>query len=265
MKLQRSHSHPALRNQRVLRRTTSRSPLVVEKSQAVVEPVINAAGLVTCIIVNFKTAKLTETALTTFVLQYPFVSVLLVDNGSDDDSANYVRMASESFNTVTAILHDANIGHGPAMHRAILQATTRYVFTLDSDCVVEEGGFLERMIKDFQSDDGLYALGWLRKVDPLIGVPVPDRMTNYLEYIHPSAALYDREKYLQLAPFSHSGAPCTDNMRGAKKVGFRVQSFPIEKYIEHLKAGTRRMYKGKWNPKQDEEAGAWKKEGNWPI
>jgi len=249
----------------VLRRTTNRPPLVIENSQAVVEPIINAADLVTCIIVNFKTAELTETALTSFLLQYPFVSVLLVDNGSSDDSARYVKIAGDSFSTVTTILHDENIGHGPAMHRAILQATTRYVFTLDSDCVVEEGGFLERMIKDFQSDDGLYALGWLRKVDPLIGVPVPDRTSNYLEYIHPSAALYDREKYLQLAPFRHTGAPCTDNMREAKKAGFKMQSFPISQYVEHLEAGTRRMFKGKWNPKVDEEAGPWEKEGNWPI
>lgn len=280
MKLKGLHSHPSLRKQKVVRRTER--PLVVEPvldkvvetipdqvvkpvPNRVVKPVINPVGLVTCIIVNFKTAKLTKTALTTFTLQYPFVPVLLVDNGSADRSTKYVQAVGKSLDMVTAILHDKNIGHGPAMHKAILQADTRYVFTLDSDCEVLESGFLERMIKDFQSDDSLYATGWLRKVEPKIGVPVPNRKTNYLEYIHPSAALYDREKYMQLAPFRHTGAPCTDNMRDAKRKGFKVQSFPISQYVRHLEAGTRRMYKGKWNPRQNEEAEKWEREKSYPI
>jgi glycosyltransferase involved in cell wall biosynthesis len=255
-------------------RPPSRSPVEVEVGIPIVEepvpemklvPSVDVSSLVTCIIVNFKTRDLTEAALTTFICHYPDVSVLLVDNGSEDGSTAYVEQAQAKFKTVTSVLHERNLGHGPAMHQAILQTDTRYVFTLDSDCVVNRAGFLEGMARKFRRDSSLYAIGWVRRVHPMTGVPVPDSSQKYLEYVHPSAALYDRHTYLNLPPFGHYGAPCILNMREAQKQGLHVASFPIEDYIEHLKAGTRRMYRGKWNPKEGERARPWEREGNWPI
>jgi hypothetical protein len=268
------HSHPILRKQKPIVRPPSRTTIQFEDEILTIAeepvpemklvPTIDVESLVTCIIVNYKTRDLTETALTTFLKFYPGVSVLLVDNGSGDGSTVYVDCAQRRFKTVTSILHEKNLGHGPAMHKAILRAETEYVFTLDSDCVVNRGGFLERMTRMAGRGD-LYAVGWVRHVHPMTGVPVPESSRKYLEYVHPSAALYSVYMYSDLPPFGHYGAPCILNMREAQKQSLHVASFPIEDYVEHLKAGTRRMYRGKWNPKEGERARPWEREGNWPI
>ena len=47
--------------------------------------------------------------------------------------------------------------------------------------------------------------------------------------------------------------------------GLKVVAFPVGDYVEHLVAGTRRMWSGRWDPKPGESAGPWKEKGNWPI
>lgn len=296
-----NHSHPAIRNRRVpVKRSPSpvvpipvrgEPPTPITPARDIPIPIADAgepnpkprpkpkprprpsisvdvASLITCIIVNFRTKRLTKQALTTFIKHYPSVHVTLVDNGSHDDSTNLVRQAGNVYSKVQAVLHDTNIGHGPAMHRAILSCDTDYVFTLDSDCIVNRGGFLERMLKRFIAHPSLYAIGWLRHVNPYTGVAAPPGRvshTGLIQYVHPHAAIYDREKYLSLPPFSHSGAPCITNMREANKRNMRIESFPIDRYVTHLVAGTRRMYQGRWNPKKGEKPGRWNDDRNWPI
>jgi hypothetical protein len=224
---------------------------------------------ITCILVNFKTKRLTKQALTTFLDYYSSVHVILVDNGSHDDSTNLVRQAGKVYPGVTSVLYDTNIGHGPAMHNAIKQSTTDYVFTLDSDCIVQRVGFLEQMLERAQSGN-LYAIGWRRWVDRLTGVPLEWHIEKppakkFIPYIHPCASLYNRRMYHQLYPFTHHGAPCIINMREATSKQFKMQSFPIFDYIKHLKAGTRRMYQGRWDPKTTDRPGPWNEDMDWPI
>ena len=56
-----------------------------------------------------------------------------------------------------------------------------------------------------------------------------------------------------------------NNMLDARKKGLKVQSFPIRDYVKHLKAGTRRMYGGRWDPKSSTPKGKWKEKANYPI
>jgi glycosyltransferase involved in cell wall biosynthesis len=239
-------------------------PAPIETPIEVFTPSPDIPSLVTVIITNFKTKRLVRDALATMLKYYPHVPVLLVDNGSGDDSTKYIKQAGEVFKTVTSLLYERNLGHGPAMNEAIRVATTKYVFTMDTDCVVKKGGFLEAMLEHFQANPDLYAIGWLRHVDRLSGVPAPNKL-GFMEYVHPSAALYDREKYLTLAPFSHHGAPATANMREAHEAGYKLLSFPISDYIHHLIAGTRRMYGGRWDPRASDAPGAWEEGRAWPI
>jgi len=274
---QEVHSHPGIRSRPVTEANAvaptsivipapvlAPIPTVVEKKAVVksVAKTVDISSFVTCIIVNFKTYSLVQIALTTFREFYPNVKVILVDNGSHDKSTKYIERAHRLRN-VSSVLHGENIGHGPAMHDAIMLCKTDYVFTLDSDCIVQHGGFLERMIEMLQSND-TYSVGWLRHVDPINGVSTVESGKS-LRYIHPSAAVYDRKKYLVLPPFSHSGAPCTLNMFMARKAGYTVSDFPIRDYIEHLVAGTRRMYEGRWNPKTDDKPRPWEKDVHLPI
>lgn len=290
-----NHSHPCIRNRNVVVRPSAPSVppyqagtpspvpddtpdfppapvVVISKPVEVPSPppvpapkkFIDVPKFVTAIITNYKTKGLVKQALNTFIEHYSDVKILLIDNGSDDSSTEYVKKAGEAYPTVISLLHEHNLGHGPAMDNAIRLATTRYVFTMDSDCIVRGGEFLEKMVNHFQIDDNLYALGWLRYVDPISGVPA-NKSEGFLRYVHPHAALYDRDKYLTLPPFAHHGAPCTANMREAKKRGYGVKGFPIDHYVHHLIAGTRRMYGGKWDPRPGEKKQSWREGRVFPI
>ncbi len=46
---------------------------------------------------------------------------------------------------------------------------------------------------------------------------------------------------------------------------YDLETFELEKYVKHHIAGTRRMFKDYWHPKDDEKARPWKEEGNHPI
>ena len=126
------------------------------------------------------------------------------------------------------------------MTREIRASTTRFVFTLDSDCEIKRGGFLELMIDLFQ-DPSLYAAGRLILVDRF-GYRLPPGTEKGIHYIHPSAMLLDREKYAGLPPFAHHGAPCLANMRGAANAGLNLKDFPVLDYINHDWRGTAGKY-----------------------
>jgi len=119
------------------------------------------------------------------------------------------------------------------------------------------------MLVEFKKNKELYAIGWLRNVDKFSGVPM--KMKG-MPYIHPHAAMIDREKFLQIAPMTHSGAPCTANMRSALAKGYKLRDFPLlQNYVKHLVAGTRRRFGGHWRPGATVRPKAWKSKDCYPI
>lgn len=237
-----------------------------------VEPIVPAgtgvvAG-VTAIVVSFNTVQLTRTAVRTLRQAYPELHVILIDNGSVDGSADYVRRAGEDAR-VDAVINPTNTGHGPALHQGIRRARTDYVLLLDADCVVHRGGFIEAMLARFEVDALLYAVGWRRTISRQTGVGLEHHITRpsspeLAQYVHPSCALIDRAKYLKLPPAFHHGAPLLQNMLGAERVGYHLEDFPVSSYVEHLIAGARRRYGGNWNPGQA-APGAWRANVHEPI
>lgn len=212
---------------------------------------------ITAIVVNYKTVNLVKKAVKSFRRYYPTIPLILIDNNSQDGSTDWAGRQRGKHTQV--LINNHNIGHGPALHQGIMQAKTRYVFTFDSDVVFNRGGFLEKM-----QEQKIYAIGWLRFVNHN-GVSSKSKNAVWLcPYIHPYAALYDRKIYLTLAPFNHKGAPCVANMHDAKKKEIQVASFPIENYVTHLVAGTRRMYKGHWDGTGIEPA-IWNPKAQIPI
>jgi len=225
--------------------------------------------LVTAIIVNFKTKNLLKCVYKTFRAFYPTVPMIIVDNHSGDSSVELVQALGMRPHVKT-IFMDKNVGHGPAMNRAIQQSDTPYVFTLDTDTEVITGGFLQKMVKLMRADDTLYALGWKRWVDRISGVPLEwhtekQPAERFIAYVHPSAGLYRVSMYHTLAQFFHHGAPCLNNMREANKRELKVEAFPIRDYVTHLEAGTRRMYSGRWDPTDKTPKKKWNAKDRYPI
>jgi glycosyltransferase involved in cell wall biosynthesis len=195
---------------------------------------------VTAVTVNYRTADLTKRCVSSFLMQYPQVKSILIDNGSQDDSTAYIREVAALHPNVSAIFNQANLFHGPALDQGIRASETRFVFTLDSDCEIKSGGFLELMMGLFQ-DPSLYAAGRLLLVDRF-GFRLPPASKGGIQYVHPSAMLLERGKYAGLPPFEHHGAPCLQNMREAIKTGFTVSDFPVMDYISHDWRGTAGRY-----------------------
>jgi glycosyltransferase involved in cell wall biosynthesis len=207
-----------------------------------------APDQITVLIVNYKTRDLTRRAIESFRQQYADVPLILIDNGSQDESTDFLREMEQRDSKVSVLINEHNRYHGPAMNQGITSAKTPYVFTLDSDAEVVAGGFLEQMA-DLFLDPQLYALGDLRyknRFGYTYGYVTSDGYTSRahpenrrrIPYAHPYAMLLDRAKYQRLHPFVHHGAPCIKNMRDAKKVGYLVRHFPIVRFVLHHFEGT---------------------------
>jgi glycosyltransferase involved in cell wall biosynthesis len=203
---------------------------------------------VTAVIVNYKTRDLTARAVETLRRHYAELRLILIDNGSHDDSTDLLLEMADLHPNVATVINQRNRFHGPAMHQGIELAQTPYVFTLDSDCEVIATGFLERMLSLF-SDNDVYAVGELRYKNrfgytygyaTIHGHEARARPENRrrIPYVHPYAMLLDRAKYFRLHPFEHHGAPCIKNMRAAKRAGYVVRHFPIHEFVIHHAEGT---------------------------
>lgn len=225
---------------------------------------------VTMVTVNFKTLKLTRRAIQTFRQHYPDLPMIVYDNGSDDLSTVYIAGLQNKDENCEAILDSKNRGHGPALHQLVRRVETPYVLLYDSDCEVLEGGFIELMLAEFDEDETLYAIGWLRHLNdngvPFTWhVPPPKTKERFHPYVHPHCALLDVAKYKQLKGFIDHGSPGLFNMQDAVAKGFTLKKFPVKKYVKHWEAGTRRMFGGHWHPADSVRPKPWDPKQTYPI
>lgn len=202
---------------------------------------------VTVVSVNFMTKYFIRDCFESFRFFYPSLPFILVDNGSEDESTEFIRSLDGKDNDVTAILNDINRGHGGGLDQGMHAAQTPYVFTIDSDCIVLQGSFLELMLEEFEKDSLLCALG------QTFEIPEYPELFPWQSVAHPAAMLFDREKYLNLRPFEGTSAPTVNTLIAAQfEHGYHVQSFPkkwtpglpelpIGDYIFHVCLGTRHV------------------------
>ncbi|RRR73340.1 MAG: glycosyltransferase [Candidatus Viridilinea halotolerans] len=195
---------------------------------------------ITIIIVNYKTYALTKACVASVLQHYPEVPLILLDNGSADESTRYIVETAQAHPHVVAQLNAHNRYHGPAMDQGINLSKTPYAFTLDSDCEIMRTGLLEGLLAIFD-DPQCYAAGELQYMDRF-GYTLPVGMKYYTRYIHPYAMLLDRAKYLTLKPFVHHGSPCLHNMQAAQRQGYHFYAFPVAEYVLHHTQGTCSRY-----------------------
>jgi glycosyltransferase involved in cell wall biosynthesis len=186
----------------------------------------------TVLIVNFRTLRHTRTCIETLRAAYPSVPLLVVDNGSADESTDYLKHLADADPATSVLFNGENVYHGPALHQGMARITTQYAFLFDSDCEVMRGGFLELMLERFAAEPLLYAIG-KRGWTNWHGYSPVDERQPHTAYVHPFACMVDREKYFTLPPFVHHGAPLWRNMWGARRAGYLLEHVPIEDYILH--------------------------------
>lgn len=198
---------------------------------------MSAPPLVTAVSVNYRTPDLITRAVQSFRAFYPQIPLLLIDNGSGDDSVEHlVALQAAHPEHTDLVLNTANRHHGPAMDQAMRTVDTPLVLFLDSDIVVRRGGFVEAMTRALTDVPHAYATG-KRILMNRRGFDV-DESAGGTPYIRPICMLVRRPLYLTLPPFRRHGAPCLDNMRAASQRQLQLIPFPIEDFIEHEGRGT---------------------------
>lgn len=190
------------------------------------------------VIINFQTPELLKEAVFTFAKTYPDQDILIVDNGSQDNSKEIIQKVEKSSNRIKSLLINDNIFHGPAMDLVLNRFSNYdYIFFLDSDTETRKVGFLEAMFEIAEKDDKVYAIGQKARVNKRgfkdeHGFPII--LTPYM--------FLRRALYNCFPPFIHHGQPTLQNFFEATGKGYKLVNFPIEEYIFHHWRGTAKKY-----------------------
>lgn len=195
---------------------------------------------VTALVVNFGTPDLTRAAVWSLRSLYPDLPILIVENGSPDDSAVRLEKLAAEAGGITILVPGRNLHHGPGLDLAARTARTPWLLLFDSDCVAFRRGFIERMKAQAEVAGG-YMVGQVHHLDEG-GFDVPLSTPDATPYVHPKCALVRREVYLTLPPFAKHGAPCLANEREAARRNLPLLHFPVADYVFHLGEGTVRRY-----------------------
>ena len=91
------------------------------------------------------------------------VEILIVDDGSKDDTAAIADEYAEKYPTIVKAIHQENGGHGEAVNAGIRNATGLYFKVVDSDDWVDAEAyqkilaFLKEAVKEILADESLAA------------------------------------------------------------------------------------------------------------
>lgn len=83
------------------------------------------------------------------------ISVILVDNGSKDDSFEVYKKCQMDFVDLTMYWMSSNQGKSRALNKALYSASGKYIINIDSDGYLEENAIMNVVIR-FENDLGLH-------------------------------------------------------------------------------------------------------------
>lgn len=112
-------------------------------------------------------------------------SVILIDNGSEDGSADYVE---SHYPEVTVRRFPSNTGFCHAVNEGILMAETPYVVLLNNDTICEES-FIEKLTEAMESDARYFSCA-----SRMVRMDDPERMDNGGDYYCALGWAYARGK-----------------------------------------------------------------------
>ena len=112
--------------------------------------------LVTIVILNWNGRELLQECLNSVLkTEYKPTEIIVVDNGSTDDSVEFVR---NDYKTVIILENGKNLGYGEGNNRGIAIANGKYVVTLNNDIIVEED-WLNKPITYLENDEKIGVIG----------------------------------------------------------------------------------------------------------
>jgi len=113
--------------------------------------------LVSIIIVNYNGKFYVERCIkAVFNNNYSNFEVIVVDNGSNDGSVNFLKEIEKEKNDFKAILLDKNYGPAYARNRGVEKAKGKYIAFLDNDTVPDEN-WLIPLVEVMEKDENIGA------------------------------------------------------------------------------------------------------------
>jgi N-acetylglucosaminyl-diphospho-decaprenol L-rhamnosyltransferase len=202
------------------------------------------------VIVNFRTKELTLDAALSALAEPETNKVIVVENGSGDDSAAWLKANLTDPNT-QILVSEKNLGFGGGNNLGVRGATAEFVFLLNSDATVLPGALalLAEKLKD--PTIGIVAPAILmpnQELQPNVyGLfPTPARIlsrkaanspeTNQPDWISGAAMMLRRQEFLDIGGFDENLFMYMEDVDLCKRYsdkGLRIEREPSAKIV-HL-------------------------------
>ena len=83
--------------------------------------------------------------------------LIIVNNGSTDDTYDYLNEIKNNNNNINVIHNESNLGFSKGMNIGAKNANGKYLILLNNDTIVGEGWDIE-LIKTLESDENIFAV-----------------------------------------------------------------------------------------------------------
>ncbi|MDO9325358.1 MAG: glycosyltransferase family 2 protein [Methanoregula sp.] len=105
--------------------------------------------MISVVVVNYNGKKFLDNCLSSLIMQtYQDFEIIVVDNGSSDDSSSYIR---ERYPSVILVETGKNLGFAGGTNAGIHIAKGEFILTLNNDTIADTD-LLEEIIQPMQSD-----------------------------------------------------------------------------------------------------------------
>jgi GT2 family glycosyltransferase len=123
----------------------------------------NNNELITVAILNHNGGdKLKKTVQAALKQNYKPIEFLVLDNGSEDGSVDYIRQ----FEQIRLLRSSTNIGYGAGKNELVRNSNGHYILTLDNDIELPHPEFLSKLLAEFKSlPDVAYLSPLCRDID----------------------------------------------------------------------------------------------------
>jgi len=214
---------------------------------------------VTVLVCQRKTKDLIQLNLESILRFYPDIPILVVDGDSQDDSTTYLKWMQVKHPNIKVWFRGNKSGgkhtsHGVTMDEAIFNyIDTKYVLIMDSDTIVDRGGFVEGMLDQMEANQSIFATGTLMLVSNNGDACLPpEDDSDILRYSHPSCSMMRTDIYKGMtSKFCDHGAPSVYVMKEAANKGYEVAYFPVHLYVSHLSGSSWTEPRTIWNHDHD--------------
>ncbi len=130
------------------RREVARQHTWEARYRQIEDAIVRLYPLVSVVIPTYRNLGITRACLKSIerFTTYPNYEVIVVDNGSADGTAEYLRSAAAANPRLTILLNETNQGFARAVNQGVAAATGEYIVVLNNDTIVTHG-WLGRLIR----------------------------------------------------------------------------------------------------------------------